>query len=120
MGDPKILLSRNGLRVTIGYVDGQNQVVLDAPGGQKVTLGADPSLIHVDDGNGNTVRLDVSGISVTSPGAVTVNASHVTIAAAEVTVDAGLVAFSGVVRADSVIANSVVSASYSPGAGNIW
>jgi hypothetical protein len=28
--------------------------------------------------------------------------------------------FSGVVQADTVISNSVVSASYTPGAGNIW
>jgi hypothetical protein len=28
--------------------------------------------------------------------------------------------FSGVVQAQTVITNSVVSASYTPGAGNIW
>jgi hypothetical protein len=36
------------------------------------------------------------------------------------TVNAGLSKFSGIVNADAVITNSVVSASYSPGAGNIW
>jgi hypothetical protein len=28
--------------------------------------------------------------------------------------------FSGVVQADTVIANNVIGASYTPGAGNIW
>ena len=42
------------------------------------------------------------------------------ITAAMVTVNAGLSKFSGVVQADTVISNSVVSASYTPGAGNIW
>ncbi len=30
------------------------------------------------------------------------------------------VEFSGVVQADTVISNSVISAAYTPGAGNIW
>ena len=38
----------------------------------------------------------------------------------EVRIDASQWTFSGVVKADRVIANSVVAASYSPGAGNIW
>ena len=37
-----------------------------------------------------------------------------------VTVDAGMSKFSGVVQADTVIANTVISAAYTPGAGNIW
>jgi hypothetical protein len=37
-----------------------------------------------------------------------------------VKVDAGMSKFSGVVQSDTVITNSVVSASYTPGAGNIW
>ena len=37
-----------------------------------------------------------------------------------VTVNAGMSTFSGVVQADTAITNSVISASYTPGAGNIW
>ena len=40
--------------------------------------------------------------------------------AGSVKVDAGMSTFSGVVKADTVIANSVVGTSYTPGAGNIW
>ncbi len=36
------------------------------------------------------------------------------------TVNAGMSKFSGVVQGDTVIANSVVGTSYTPGAGNIW
>ena len=35
-------------------------------------------------------------------------------------VDAGMSKFSGVVKCDTLITNSVVAASYTPGAGNIW
>ena len=35
-------------------------------------------------------------------------------------IDAAMSQFSGVVRCDTLISNSVVSASYTPGAGNVW
>ena len=59
-------------------------------------------------------------VTVTASAKVTVNASTVAISAGMVTVDAGMSKFSGVVQADTVISNSVISASYTPGAGNIW
>ena len=37
-----------------------------------------------------------------------------------VTVNAGMAKFSGVVQCDTLMSNSVISASYSPGAGNVW
>jgi hypothetical protein len=37
-----------------------------------------------------------------------------------VTVDSPMSKFSGVVECDTLIAQSVVSASYTPGAGNVW
>ena len=46
--------------------------------------------------------------------------SAVAVSAGMVTVDAGMSKFSGVVQADTVIANNVIGASYTPGAGNIW
>jgi hypothetical protein len=51
---------------------------------------------------------------------VTINASTVEVSAGMVTVNAGMSKFSGVVQADTVITNAVVSSSYTPGAGNIW
>jgi hypothetical protein len=49
-----------------------------------------------------------------------VQCSTVEVSAGMVTVNAGMSKFSGVVQADTVITNSVISASYTPGAGNIW
>ena len=51
---------------------------------------------------------------------MTVRASTVEVNAVMVTVNAGMSKFSGVVQCDTLISNSVVSATYSPGAGNIW
>jgi hypothetical protein len=37
-----------------------------------------------------------------------------------VEVDGAMAKFNGVVECDTLIANSVVAASYTPGAGNVW
>ena len=42
------------------------------------------------------------------------------VSARVVTVDSGMSRFSGVVQSDTNITNTTVSATYTPGAGNIW
>jgi uncharacterized protein involved in type VI secretion and phage assembly len=116
----KVLRSRNGVKITLDDTDGQETLVLETPGGQRVALKDGPGSVEVIDSNGNSVKLETSGITVTAAAKVTVNASQVAISAGIVTVDAGMSKFSGVVQADTVISNSVISASYTPGAGNIW
>ena len=63
---------------------------------------------------------DNQGVTVNTSMNVTVQATQVEITAAMLTVNAGMSRFNGVVQADTVITNSVISASYTPGAGNIW
>jgi uncharacterized protein involved in type VI secretion and phage assembly len=116
----KVLRSRNGVKITLDDNQGQEQFIVETPGGQKITLKDGPGNVVVEDSNGNSVKLESAGITVTASAKVTVNASLVEISASMVTVNAGMSKFSGVVQADTVISNSVVSASYTPGAGNIW
>lgn len=118
--EKKVLRSRNGVTITLNDQDGREQLVLETPGGQKVTLRDGPGAVEVVDGNGNSVKLETSGITVRAAARVVVEASQLSISAGMVTVDAGMSRFSGVVQADTVISNSVVSASYTPGAGNVW
>jgi uncharacterized protein involved in type VI secretion and phage assembly len=116
----KVLCSRNGVKLTLDDQDGQEKLILETPGGQKVTLKDGPGALTIEDSNGNSVKLESAGITVTASAKVTVNASQVAVSAGMVTVDAGMSKFSGVVKADTVICNSIISASYTPGAGNIW
>ena len=116
----KMLCSRNGVKVTLDDQSGQETLLLETPGGQKVTLKDGPGTITIEDSNGNSVKLESAGITVTASAKVTVNASIVEVSASMVKVDAGMSKFSGVVKADTVICNSIISASYTPGAGNIW
>jgi uncharacterized protein involved in type VI secretion and phage assembly len=115
----KVLRSRNGVMMTLDDTNGQEQMILETPGGQKITLQDGPGSITVMDSNGNSVTLNTSGVTVQASSAVTVQASSVTVTAGSVTVNAATSTFSGTVLADTVIASSVISASYTPGAGNI-
>lgn len=116
----KVIRSRNGVTLTLDDTDGRERFVVETPGGQRLTLADGPGSIEATDANGNTVRMEASGITVTSSATVTVQAAQVKLSAGTLTVDAGMSTFSGVVKADTVITTSVVSATYTPGAGNIW
>lgn len=116
----KVLRSRNGVQITLDDQQGQEQFVVETPGGQRITLKDGPGSVEVVDSNQNSIKLELSGITVKASAKVTIDASLVEVTAGAVTVTSGISRFSGVVQADTVICNSVISASYTPGAGNIW
>jgi uncharacterized protein involved in type VI secretion and phage assembly len=116
----KVIRSRNGVKVTLDDQDGQEKLILETPGGQKITMKDGPGAVEIVDSNGNSIKLETAGITITASAKVTVNASQVAISAGMVTVDAGMSKFSGVVQCDTLISNTVISATYTPGAGNIW
>jgi uncharacterized protein involved in type VI secretion and phage assembly len=118
--DKKLIRSRNGVRFIMDDTDGQESLLIETPGGQRVTLKDGPGEVLIEDSNGNSVKLESAGITINAAAKVTVNASTVNVSASMVSVDAGMSSFSGVVKADTVICNSIISASYTPGAGNIW
>jgi len=116
----KVFRSRNGVKLTLDDKDGQEKFIAETPAGQKLTLKDGPGAVEIVDSNGNSVKLEASGITVTASAKVTINASTVEVSAGMVTVNAGMSKFSGVVQCDTLISTSVVSSSYTPGAGNIW
>ncbi|HLM66753.1 MAG TPA: phage baseplate assembly protein V [Longimicrobium sp.] len=117
----KKLRSRNGVQITLDDTNGQEKMVLETPGGQKITLKDGPGAVEIVDANGNSVKLEAAGITITSSARITVNAgAMVEVSASMVKVSAAMSQFSGVVQCDTLITNSVVSASYTPGAGNVW
>ena len=69
---------------------------------------------------GITITADSSGVSVQSPAKVKVQATQVEVSAGMVTVNAGMSKFSGVVKCDVLQATTVISSTYTPGAGNVW
>jgi hypothetical protein len=70
---------------------------------------------------GHQIHLQADGtVAAMAPTKISLSASEVQVAAATVTIDAGMAKFSGVLQCDTLIANSVVASSYTPGAGNVW
>jgi uncharacterized protein involved in type VI secretion and phage assembly len=117
----RVLRSRRGHQIRLDDTDGQETLVVETPAGQRITMRDAPASVEIVDSNGNSVQLDAAGITVNAAAKVSVTATSVAeITAGTVNVSAGMSTFSGVVKADTVITNSVVSASYTPGAGNIW
>lgn len=116
----KVIRSRNGVKITLDDKSGQETLKLETPGGQKLTMKDGPGAVTIEDSNGNSVKLETSGITVTAAAKVTVNASQVAVSAGMVKVDAGMSTFSGIVKCDTLISNTVISTTYTPGAGNIW
>jgi hypothetical protein len=82
------------------------QISIETPGGQRITLEDGAGSVTIADSNGNSVRLGPGGIEVVCTGILTIHA-----ASSE---------FHGVLKAETVVAGTVVAGSYTPGAGNIW
>ncbi len=61
----KVIKTRNGVTVTLDDTDGSEQLLLETPGGQQLTLADGPGSITLQDANGNSIKLDPSGVTVT-------------------------------------------------------
>ncbi|HJV27957.1 MAG TPA: phage baseplate assembly protein V [Aromatoleum sp.] len=105
----KVLLDDQEPKVKIETPAGNHLTITDQGGGK----------ITIEEG-GEKVEMSPGSIKITTAGEVKIEAAQVTVSAGMVKVDAGLSKFSGVVQCDTLISNAVVSASYTPGAGNIW
>ncbi|MAS32888.1 MAG: type IV secretion protein Rhs [Anaerolineaceae bacterium] len=116
----KTILSRTGIRITMDDTSGAVKLTLKTPGGHSLVFDDGGTSITATDSSGNTVKMETSGITITSSAKVTVNASTMEVNASMITVNAGMSKFSGVVQCDTLISNAVVSSSYTPGAGNVW
>jgi len=109
-GNRLLIEDRPGARLHLETPSGHHITVSEASGGE----------ITIEKGN-ERIRLDSGGITIETASQVEIKAgAQVHVSAPMVKVDAGMSSFSGVVQCDTLITNSVVSASYTPGAGNIW
>ena len=99
---------------------GQEVVEISTPNGATATLtDASGGEITLEVGS-NTIKMSSSGIAIDTGSKCTINASGVTVTAGTVKVDTSMATFTGAVKCTSLITDSVVSKSYTPGAGNVW
>lgn len=68
----------------------------------------------------NWIELGIGGVEIVGAGTMKLDATDVRIQAAIVHNNAAMTESIGVMRCDTLITNSVVASTYSPGAGNVW
>lgn len=125
---PRPARNTNNLR-TLKSRAGSRLEFDDTPASPKVALtvaGDSSGAVHkiVLDDAGDTVTIKARNgaeITITAGGGITINANtSVAVRAPVVKVDAAMSTFTGVVKCETLIATTVMGATYTPGAGNIW
>ena len=56
---------------------GVETLVIETSSGQHITLQTSPASVLIEDGNGNSLRMDASGIAFNTSGKVAITASQV-------------------------------------------
>jgi hypothetical protein len=110
-----------GTRVKITLDDSRSKecLILETPTDQMITLSSARGTIEIADGLGNSITLEPAGITIRAANKVTINATELKVNATNLVIDSAISKFNGVVQCDTLISNSVISASYSPGPGNL-
>jgi uncharacterized protein involved in type VI secretion and phage assembly len=128
------IATSGGQKITMK--DSPAQVEIRTTAGTTITMGDAPSSVSVQTVSGVQVEVSDTGVTISATSVpITVNALSATInpeisldvnstlinlTGAMVNINAAMTEFSGIVQCQTLITESVVSASYTPGAGNIW
>ena len=113
--DLRLIHTRAGSRLEFDDASGAAVVTLKTAGGHKLVLDEGGSSVTLEHANGSVITLDPKGrIEIRANATVEVTASALN-------VHAPTAVFDGMVSCKTLIASSsVVSPSYTPGAGNVW
>lgn len=110
----RTLKTRSGSMLQFDDTQGAAKVTVSMESGHKIVLDDAAQSITVTHSNGCKIEMNIAGqVSITANSTVEVTASTVNLHTPMVMCD-------GVVQCQTLITNSVVSPSYTPGAGNIW
>lgn len=111
----RVIKTRSGHRLEFDDTQGAAKITLTTPNGCRLVL---------DDGGGGNLKLthsSGSGLEIDSSGAMKLKAlGGLTVEAPQVEVNAPMTNFNGCTNHQTMIAQAVVGATYTPGAGNIW
>lgn len=107
-----------GTRVAVIEEGGSSKVELRTANGSRVVIDDSGSSITLS-GGGNTITMDGNGIKLDSH-TVEVSAVQFKVSAAIGTFDVALADFSAFVMSELMQTNTVISSTYTPGAGNMW
>jgi phage baseplate assembly protein gpV len=113
--DRRLILTRSGSLLEFDDAEGAAKVTLSMRSGHTLLLDDSAQEVKLTHSNGCTLTMDAAGN-------VKIQANvNVEVTASVMNVNAPVANFSGTVNCTNLIASaSVVSPSYTPGAGNIW
>jgi|GEM_PF-4510501 len=76
--------------------------------------------VQLADNQGNSLKLDSGGVTAMAAGKILMNSSTHECSTGSYKVSSGTSDFSGVVKCNTLIADTVTGKTYTPGAGNLW
>ncbi|WP_137940117.1 phage baseplate assembly protein V [Chitinivorax sp. B] len=110
----RLLKTRSGSLLEFDDTDGAAKVTVSMQSGHKLVLDDAQQQVTLHHSNGSEIVINAAGqVKITANSTVEVNASAVNIHAPMTKCD-------GVVKCETLITQSVISPSYTPGAGNVW
>ncbi len=110
----RVIKTRSGSILEFDDTGGAVKVTLSTQSGHKLILKDAPQEVSLEHQNGCKITMNAGG-------QVKINAnSTVDITASVMNVHAPMAVFDGTIKCTTLITTSVVSSSYTPGAGNIW
>ncbi len=110
----RLIRTRSGSLLEFDDTAGAAKVTISMQSGHVLVLDDAAQEVKLQHAGGSMVKMNAAGqVSITATSTVEVTASAMNVHCATAT-------FDGLVQCQSLITNSVVSASYTPGAGNIW
>jgi uncharacterized protein involved in type VI secretion and phage assembly len=110
----RTLKTRSGSKLQFDDTDGSAKVTVSMESGHELVMDDAAQEVRVKHSNGCEIVLNIAGqVTITANATVEVNATAVNLHAPTVMCD-------GVLQCQTLISNSVVSSSYTPGAGNVW
>lgn len=117
--DKRVLQTRSGSRLVFDDNESAAKVSLSVAGD---AAGAVHKIVMDDMGDTITIKSKSGAeVTITAGGGIDIKANtKVTITAPMVQIDAPMTKCSGIVKCEALVTNSVISTSYTPGAGNVW
>ncbi|HEX4945634.1 MAG TPA: phage baseplate assembly protein V [Blastocatellia bacterium] len=115
------IVGKAGTRIAIVEErDGAATICFQTPGGVEGKLTDESGGAITFTGAGTTITLNTQGVTVNTPAQVKIKASQVEIEAGNVSVKSEVALFSNIVECQTLRATTVISQTYTPGAGNVW
>jgi uncharacterized protein involved in type VI secretion and phage assembly len=110
---------KTGAQTTMVFDDSGPSFSVTTRDNNSITLTDSDDSCTVQVGS-TSIHATTSGVTITTSASIELDTASLTVNASSVTVNASSSHFSGLVQCETLITNSVVSQSYTPGVGNLW